>query len=363
MAKQWKVEHLLEVKKEKPGLEINFAFSNMEFLLENAELPFERADILLHGANADARVGSRDLIDTLSRREAVPPENIFLTMGSSHANFVLCAILLNRGDEVLIETPVYEPLYRVPEFLGAKVRFVARDPNDFSLAINSLEEALGPKTKMIILTDSHNPSGNQLGQEILQFLQEACRRGIHVLIDEVYARYYREESLFCDYPEFMVTSSLSKFYGLGSLRAGWAFAPAVIVERALDFDDLITPEIPFPPLHLTNVLLNSPVFATLQSRIRERIKKNRKLVISFFNETPHVTAYIPRNGVLFFPELPKGTEPETFYSLLLQKYRMVVTPGKFFRMPNHFRFAAIWSEGVMKDGLRRLGLALAETTK
>ncbi len=60
-------------------------------------------------------------------------------------------------------------------------------------------------------------------------------------------------------------SSLSKFYGLGSLRAGWAFAPAPLVEKARNFSDYLTPEMPFPSLYLAHLLLEHPLFTELET--------------------------------------------------------------------------------------------------
>ena len=199
----------------------------MEFLLADDELPFQRESIKLSAWPGDARVGSRQLLETLSRKEKVPQENIFLSLGTSLANFVIWAALLKRGDEVLIEFPAYEPMFKVPAYLGARIRFFKRDPIDFSLTAAAIAECVTEKTKMIILTDSHNPSGNQISGEVLRVLKTLNQeRNITIFIDEVYGKFYRDKSLFVDCPEFIVTSSLSKFYGMGSLRIGWAFAPA-----------------------------------------------------------------------------------------------------------------------------------------
>ena len=68
----------------------------------------------------------------------VPAENIFLSLGTSLANFILWSVLLKRGDEVLIEFPAYEPMFKVPAYLGARIRFFKRDPKDFSLTQDAI---------------------------------------------------------------------------------------------------------------------------------------------------------------------------------------------------------------------------------
>jgi hypothetical protein len=271
-------------------------------------------------------------------------------------------VLLKRGDEVLIEFPAYEPMFKVPAYLGAKIRFFKRDPIDFSLTVNAIASSLSEKTKMIILTDSHNPSGNQISKEVLQYLKTLNReRDIIIFIDEVFGKFYRDQSLFVDYPEFVVTASLSKFYGLGSLRIGWAFAPASIVEKARNFSDYLTPEIPFPLLYLAHFLLEHPVLCELERRIRQRIKTNREITSNYLNRTDFLTCYIPKNGVLFFPEVKATIDLKKFHTLLYKKYHMVVTEGRFFQMPRHFRIAGIWKPEIMEDGLQRLEAALKDS--
>jgi aspartate/methionine/tyrosine aminotransferase len=362
MNKNLKIDHLLTVKTFPPDVEINFSFSNMEFLLAPEELPFTRESIQLHGFPGDARVGSHHLLNTISRKEMVPEENIFLSLGSSLANFILWSVLLKRGDDVLIEFPAYEPMFKVPAYLGAKIRFFKRDPLDFSLTVDAIASSLSEKTKMIILTDSHNPSGNQISKEVLNYLKILNQeRNIIIFIDEVYGKFYREQSLFVDYPEFIITASLSKFYGLGSLRIGWAFAPAPIVEKARNFSDYLTPEIPFPPLYLAHLLLESPMLSELERRIHQRIKTNREITSDYLNRTDFLTCYIPKSGVLFFPEVKTTLDLKKFHALLYKKYHMVVTEGRFFQMPHHFRIAGIWKPAVMEDGLQRLEAALKDS--
>jgi hypothetical protein len=362
MIRELKIDHLFEVKTNSSDAEINFSISNMQFLLTPEELPFTRDSIRLHNFPGDSRLGSRHLLETLSRRESVPPENIFLAVGSSMANFVIWSALLERGDEVLVEFPTYEPMYRVPRYLGGHVRFLKRDPSDFSLSPEAIEKKVSEKTRMIILTDSHNPSGNQISTETLQYLRDlAHQRKIWVLIDEIYAKYYRDHSLFFDFPEFIVTSSLTKYYGLGSMRVGWAFAPVEVVERARNFLDFISPELPFATMYLAHLLLNDPVFEVLESRIRERVKTNRELVIEFLNRNDLLTCYLPKNGILFFPEVRRKVDMTNFYSVLREKFAMAVTAGAFFQMPRHFRVAAVWDPGIMEEGLNRIESALKET--
>ena len=113
---------------------------------------------------------------------------------------------------------------------------------------------------------------------------------------------------FFDFPEFIVTSSLTKFCGLGSMRSGWAFAPVEVVEKARNFLDFISPELPFGTMFLAHLLMDDPIFDVLEKRIRERIKTNRERVIQFLNQTDFLTCLSPKNGILFFPGMKKKVD-------------------------------------------------------
>ena len=65
--------------------------------------------------------------------------------------------------------------------------------------------------------------------------------------------------------------------------------------------------------------------------------------------------------MLFFPEVKGGVDIKNFYAQLYKKYRMVVTEGRFFQMPRHFRMAGVLAPEAMKKGLRRLELALKDS--
>ena len=122
------------------------------------------------------------------------------------------------------------------------------------------------------------------------------------------------------------------------------------MEKARNFSDYLTPEIPFPPLYLAHLLLEHPVLCELERRIRQRIRTNREITSNYLNCTDFLTCYIPKNGVLFFPEVKTTLDLEKFQALLYKKYRMVVTEGRFFQMPRHFRIAGIGKPEVMEDG-------------
>ena len=98
------------------------------------------------------------------------------------------AALIDPGDEVLIEHPAYELLVSAALFLGADVKRFVRDPEaGFALDPSTVRRALTPKTKLIVLTNLHNPSSNLAPDSALREIGDLARSvGAHVIVDEVY---------------------------------------------------------------------------------------------------------------------------------------------------------------------------------
>ena len=147
------------------------------------------------------------------------------------------AALVDAGDEVVFEQPGYDPLSAAAEMLGARVvRFERRFGDGWRLDPERIERALTPRTRVLVISSPHNPSGVVASaRELSEIGRLAERRGFAVVVDEVYrdlaaAAHPPSATLS---PAFVSTSSLTKAYGLASLRCGWALATAEVDRRSL----------------------------------------------------------------------------------------------------------------------------------
>ena len=105
-----------------------------------ADLDAEESSVRLE---ATGGYGDPRLIDAISGRYDVPRERIVPTPGASSANFIALAIGAARGDRVMIEHPLYEPIERVAAFLGLQVIRLNRQPNQaFRVPIEQIEAGL-----------------------------------------------------------------------------------------------------------------------------------------------------------------------------------------------------------------------------
>ena len=169
--------------------------------------------------------GDPRLIEMIAERAGVAPECVVLTVGTSLANHLVMAALFDPGDEVLIEQPTYDPLLHTARLLGAKVRRLQRREVDgFSINPDDVSALLKVRTRLIALCNLHNPTSARLSDELLRSIGEvAARAGTCVLVDEVYreAVWGEEKKHALSLGEnLVVTSSLTKAFGLGGLRCG-----------------------------------------------------------------------------------------------------------------------------------------------
>ena len=198
-------------------------------------------EIALHGPNS---YGYAPLCEAIAARYALAPECVVsICGGTSFANHLALAALLESGDEVLLEQPVYDPILAVLRYLGADVRrFTRRFVDGFALDVAEIERQITPRTRLIALTNLHNPSSVLTDNETLTALGAVARKvGARVLVDEVYldAMYAAQQpSSVTLGDEFVVTASLTKAFGLSGLRCGWILAAPDIAQQMRRLNDL-----------------------------------------------------------------------------------------------------------------------------
>jgi aspartate/methionine/tyrosine aminotransferase len=306
--------------------------------------------------------GYQPLIRSLADGYRVNADCVVTAAGTSFANHLAMAALIEPGDEILLESPAYEPLLALAHYLGAEVkRFQRRFDDGFRISPPEVERNLSSRTRLIVMTNFHNPSGVLTDDDTLMEVGElASKRNIRVLVDEVYL-----QMLFAEPPrtafhlgsQFIVTSSLTKAFGLSGLRCGWIFAEPELARRMWLLNDLFAAT----PVHagerLSVVALKQ--LTGIAERAQIRLDRNRELLNQFLDTRADLEAIRPPFGSIMFPRVKQGTA-ENLCDLLREKYETSVVPGSFFEMPAHFRVGLGGDSETLAQGLERLGSALDE---
>ena len=324
-----------------------------------AQLPVRVEDLELTG---ESFYGYQPLLKALAAKAGVPTECVVAATGTSMANHLAMAAIIKPGDEVLIEHPTYELLISTAQYLGAQVKRFTRSCDDgFRLHADEVARHTSTRTRLIVLTNLHNPSNVLTDNETLAQLRDVARKvGARILVDEVYL-----DALFDNAPptafhlgrEFIVTSSLTKVYGLGGLRCGWILAEPELAKRIWHLNDLFGVIPAHPAERLSCIALEN--LDEIASHARQLLDTNRRLLNDFFNSRDDLDWMPQKFGTVSFPRLKKGSV-DALCAMLSEEYETSIVPGRFFEMPQHFRIGIGCDTAMLTEGLEHLSRALDE---
>lgn len=317
---------------------------------------------LFRGATDPAAVAR--YAEAVAARYGVDVTEVVPTAGTTHGLFCAYAALLGRGVEALVEAPTYEPLVRIAEGLGARVVPFVRDlERGAEIDLAAIERAITPRTRLIVLSDLHNPTGAALREgDVAAVAAIAAKVSAHVLIDEVYRELVDFDprsgrTAFGVAPNVLVTSSLTKVYGLSWARAGWVLAPPEIAARAR-----------IAVLHSAGAL--STALAAAGTIALSRIEELHARSLAARAHDDDAAAILER-WVAARPHLSFRRHPGSIYGFVVDRRgidarpaieravveeQVIVAPGVFFGWPSGFRirYGAIPLE-LLEEGLARLG--------
>jgi aspartate/methionine/tyrosine aminotransferase len=325
------------------------------FPLRELSVTIEQLEI-----NGNGGYGYEPLQRAIAHKCGVDPDCVVAAAGTSMANHLAMATLLDPGDEVLIEHPSYELLIAAASYLGAELRsFARREENGYALDPAEILRVLSPKTKLIVLTNLHNPTSVLTPDYVLLEVGDLAKSvGAHVLVDEVYLDAVYENTPRTSYhlgPEFVVTSSLTKAYGLSGLRCGWILAQPDLARAMWRLNDLYA-STPVHPADLLSVIAFQHLPA-IRERARKIVEADRVLLNHFLSQQTAVSATRTEFGTTSFLRLRNG-DVELFLERLRKEYETSAVPGRFFGMPQHFRIGLGVDTEMFAEGLRRIALAL-----
>lgn len=322
---------------------------------------FDPAEFALdvNGANAH---GWLPLREAIARRYEVTPDRVVLASGTSMANHLVHASLLAPGDEVLVETPCYEPLRALAAYFRCDTRELRRSRNSgWRIDLDAIERSITPRTRLVVISDLHNPTGVRASEEELDALVVlAERHGLHVLVDEVYLEFlpptgYRIAARRSD--RLISTCSLTKAYGLDGLRAGWIVATPELSRRIRDINDLYGIILPYPAEQLALRAVGR--LDRLRASVAALVSANRARFETFLQEHPQLDWIPPAAGPIGFVRLQGPVTVEAVVRLLERDYDATLPAGSHFGAPDHFRVGFGMEAADLEAGLERLDDALA----
>lgn len=324
------------------------------------------SELGVDGVALDDLAGWEKLRAAIARANDVPAAQAVAALGTTHALWLAYSALVSPGDEVLVEQPAYEPLVRIAEGLGLRVRRFERAATQrFALDPDGVLAAVTNDTRVVVVTNLHNPSGARASDEALRAIAAGlARRGAWLMVDEVYAPFdaladesgvWRASARKLA-PNVVVTGSLTKCYGLGNHRFGWVLGPEDVIARA---DDAITASCGMLPLAHAN--LGAAAFERvpfLAARARDLLRGKRERVETWFAAHPMLRWSAPGAGLFGVATIDGAGDLTDTIERATVDHGVLVAAGSFFDVPNGFRLSWSIAGDKLDEGLARLARAL-----
>jgi hypothetical protein len=314
----------------------------------------------------DTRAGP-ELRARIASHHGVPVNEVLPALGTTHALWCAYTALLSPGDELLLERPTYEPMYRIAEGVGARVRYFERPATErFALDPARVEAEITDRTRLVVVTNLHNPSGVRTPDAVLARVAEiAAKRGASLLVDEVYAPFDTmadgegrwNGSARKLAPNVVVTSSLTKVYGLGNYRLGWMIAPPDVVIRG---EEAVLSNLGHAPAAWSAVGVAAfDRLPQLATRARRLLEGKRAIVEAWVARQPHLTWSAPAEGLFGFALDGRGLDLRPAIERGIREQSVLAAPGSFFGLPNGVRISWSIAREKLEAGLERLSRVLA----
>jgi hypothetical protein len=288
--------------------------------------------------------------DTLRQRVAAlypgaSSEQVLVTTGSAEANYVAALRLIEPGDKVAMMLPNYLQLWGHVQNLGAVVRgFRLHEDRGWAPEANEIRSAIAPGTKLVVVTNPHNPTGHILADAMRRAIVErAAEVGAWLLADEVYTGAERDgpttTTFWGSYERLICVSGLSKAYGLPGLRVGWLVAPREFVADAWARHDYTTIGPSGASDHLASVALQPTVRERLLARTRGILRQNYPVLETWLRRFGDTFSWVPpQAGAICFARYRPKVNGEELVERVRAAQNVLLVPGEHFGMPGYLRF-------------------------
>jgi hypothetical protein len=344
-----------------PKVDINLARSGVEPCPASL-LKLRPSDLVV---SLPVKYGYAPLREAIAARYGVASTRVFpISGGTSFANWIACAAALDGmgpGAEVIVERPAYEPLIKIPQTLGHRLRRLDRRFEDgYAIDLDRFASLVTAKTRLAIVTNLHNPSGARIPMPTLRAMASLLARvNAYLLVDEVYLECVfgsRPESSVLAGPNVLTTNSLTKAYGLDGVRAGWILGPAPLIARAGRINDLMTNNSVAAGERMALAAFRRQ--RDLDRRAHALLDPNLTRIRAFLARETRLKAFVPDGGNVVFPRLPAGVDGDRFVRHLAARYSTLAVPGRFFEAPRHIRVSFGFRSARLSRGLANISRAL-----
>ena len=290
------------------------------------------------------------------------PSQVIVSCGAKHSCYNAILATCQPGDEVIIPAPYWLSYPEMVRLTGADPVFVqTKESNGWKMTAEEFQDAMTPRTKMVIINSPGNPTGAVYTREELEAITEVCvNEDILILSDEIY------EKLTYDGAEHVSTASLSqavydltitvngfsKAYAMTGWRLGYLGAPEAIA-KAIDAIQSHSTSNP------TSFAQKGGLAALKGDQqpvtdMREEFDMRRQYMLNRLKGIDRVTVVEPKGAFYVLANISGlGLNSTNFADRLLSKHHVAVVPGIAFGDDRTIRFSYATSMDIIKKGLDR----------
>jgi aspartate/methionine/tyrosine aminotransferase len=289
-------------------------------------------------------------------------DNFEVTNGTSEANYMAALSQLRAGDTFALETPNYMQLWGVPRSLGAETKtFSLRLDQGWEPDWEEFEKAVTRETRMVYVSNPNNPTGAVLSDAAMKRIVARCdETGAYLIADEVYlgAEIWRErtKSFWGMSDRVIVTSGLSKAYGIPGVRIGWIVGPKQFIADCWAQHDYIT----ICPNKLSDQVARVAVspenrekcYARTRALLATNLAIAREWIASFGN---FLEWREPEAGAIALVKYNASIPSAELCERMRTRQNTLVVPGSYLGLEGYVRIWLGAREEYLREGLRRIG--------
>ena len=353
-------------------VEYNLADSSVQCVNTRELLNAAEADELLNLDLYYPEVnGTQRLRQTLAALYGkATPANVLVTVGASQANSLVCNMLLEPGDEVIVISPGYRQVWGLANNMGCRVKEVQLRPEDaWKLDLDHLRSLCTKSTKMISVVNPNNPTGTILSAEEMWGIIQICfRNGYWLHADEVYCgtefNGYETSSFWGEYEKVIAVNSLSKAYGLAGSRIGWAVAAPKVIEELWRRHEYAVIAASGPSMKLAEIALQERKRKILLERQRKLSRAGHQILQSWIQEQNGAFSIVkPAATSIAFVRYHFDVPSLEMAEHIRKTSSVLVAPGAFLGTEHHLRMSVGYPPQKLTAALERIGAAVTDKSK
>jgi aspartate/methionine/tyrosine aminotransferase len=273
-------------------------------------------------------------------------EHVEVTNGGSEANFITTFNLVEPGDDVVMLVPNYMQTWGLARGFGGTIRewrlVEDQAAGRWRADLHELDALVSARTKLIVICNPNNPTGARLtAAELDAIARIADKHGAWILSDEVYRGAELDgvdtPSMWGRSAHAIVTSGLSKAYGLPGLRIGWIVAPPSLIASMWSYHDYTTIAPGALSDRLARVALQPERRARLFERTRSILRKNLPLIEAWLKDAGGFHWIKPEAGAIVYVRYDHAINSTTLVTRLREEKSVLVVPGDHFGMDGYLR--------------------------